>query len=94
MSLQNKEPYFTETYHKAFGHDPSSNGKVPILIDGDKTLTESDLISWYLAENYQTGTNLIPNDAFDKLRLRHFAQTHGKISGATFGFFGFGKKSQ
>ena len=56
VSLTNKDAQFTETYKKAFGHDPTSDGKVPILLDGDKTLTESDLISWYLSEKHQTGT--------------------------------------
>lgn len=52
VSLKNKEPFFTETYRKAYAHDPSSDGKVPILLHNDKILTESDLISWYLAETF------------------------------------------
>lgn len=94
VSLTNKQPFFTETYRKAFGHDPTSDGKVPILIDGDKTLTESDLISWYLAEKYQTGTPLIPEDPFEKLKLRHFTQTHNKFVGAFYGFIGYKTKSK
>jgi glutathione S-transferase len=39
VSLTNKEAFFTETYKKAFGHDASSDGKVPILIDDGKILT-------------------------------------------------------
>lgn len=52
ISLTNMQPSYTETYHKAFAHDPSSEGKVPVLIDDNHTLAESDLISWYLAEKY------------------------------------------
>ena len=35
VSLKKKEPFFTETYKKALGSDPTSDGKVPILVDGD-----------------------------------------------------------
>lgn len=38
-SIIKKESWFTETYKKAFGHDPSSDGKVPVLIHGDNILT-------------------------------------------------------
>lgn len=93
MSLKNKEPFFTETYLKAFGHDPLSNGKVPILIEGDRILTESDLISWYVAENYETGTQLIPENAYDRLRLRWFVAHNGKVTGSFSSFFGWGKKT-
>ena len=39
VSLTQKEPQFTEIYKKAFGNDPNSTGKVPVLIHGDNILT-------------------------------------------------------
>ena len=38
-SLKNKQSFFTEAYGKALGHDPNSNGKVPVLRHGDQYLT-------------------------------------------------------
>lgn len=37
---------------------------------------------------------MIPEDAYDRLRLRWFVQTHGKFVGAFYGFIGFNKKSK
>jgi hypothetical protein len=54
--LTKKPAEFTQIYRKAYGNDPKSDGKVPILIHGDKIFAESDLISWYVAEEFQTGT--------------------------------------
>lgn len=94
VSLTDKEPFFTETYLRAFAHDPTSNGKVPILVEGDRILTESDLICWYLSEKYDTGSQLIPADPFDRARLRHFIQSNGKVIGMFYGFKGYNKKSK
>ena len=52
VKLREKDPYFTENYHRALGHNPKSNGKVPIIVDGDVTLAESEIICYYLAEKY------------------------------------------
>jgi glutathione S-transferase len=38
VSLKDKEEYFKETYKKSFPNDPNSDGKVPILIDGETVL--------------------------------------------------------
>jgi len=95
VSLKDKEPYFTETYHKAYAHDPSSDGKVPILIHGDHILAESDLISWYLAETFSSGTELVPKDTFERAKLRHFiAEYPGKVIGGFYGFKDFHTKSK
>ncbi len=32
VNLKDKEPFFTETYLKAIGHDPNSTGKAPTII--------------------------------------------------------------
>lgn len=79
----NKEAWFKEAYANAFGRDPNADGKVPIIIHGDKTITESDLISWYLAETFPTGTQLIPTDTFQRLKMRRFIQeVPGKLIAA------------
>jgi glutathione S-transferase len=54
---------------------------------------ESDLISWYLAEKYKSGMELIPDDAYDRLRMRWIIQENGKFIGLFYGFKGFKSKS-
>lgn len=39
VSLTQKESWFTEIYKKAFGSDPNSDGKVPVIIHNDIILT-------------------------------------------------------
>jgi glutathione S-transferase len=93
VSLKNKEPYFTEIYHKAYAHDPSSDGKVPILIHGNNILAESDLVSWYISETFSTGTELIPKDIFQRAKMRHFiAEYPSKVIGGFYGFMGYHSK--
>jgi glutathione S-transferase len=70
VSLGEKGSFFANTYHKALGHDPKSDGKVPILIHGDRILTESEPVCWYLAESFSSGSSLIPNDPFERARMR------------------------
>jgi hypothetical protein len=41
VSLGEKGEFFEQTYRKALGNDPKSDGKVPILIHGQHCLTES-----------------------------------------------------
>ena len=50
--LQNKPAWFSEEYAKALGADPTSDGKVPILIDGDFHLAESAPICAYLLQKF------------------------------------------
>ena len=40
VSLKDKET-FTQAYHKVFGADRNSMGRVPILVDGDEIFCES-----------------------------------------------------
>ena len=40
-----KSPFFTETYRSALGADITSDGKVPVLVDGDTVLTESAVVA-------------------------------------------------
>jgi glutathione S-transferase len=68
---------------------------VPVLIHGNKTIAESDLISWYLAESFPTGTSLIPEDPFERLRVRRFIQeVPGKLISAFYSTMHFSTKSQ
>lgn len=39
VNLVEKEAWFTETYRRAYAHDPTSDGKVPVLIHNDQVLT-------------------------------------------------------
>lgn len=59
LSYQRKEvpifagdPYLKEIYSKAEGHDPSSDGKVPVLVDNGFILAESGLIVDFLVKKY------------------------------------------
>jgi glutathione S-transferase len=49
LGEQTKTKFFSEAYGRALGGDPSSNGKVPVLIHGDRYITESQLVCWYMA---------------------------------------------
>ena len=40
VSLKDKET-FTQAYHKVFGADRNSMGRVPILVNGDEIFCES-----------------------------------------------------
>ena len=42
------------------------------MVHGDRVICESDLVSWYIAESFQTGTKLIPDDSFYILKMRRF----------------------
>jgi glutathione S-transferase len=46
-------------------------GKIPVLVDGDLTLTESVAICVYLAEKYRE-RDLIPNDPRERARLNQW----------------------
>ena len=95
VSLKEKEPFFTETYLKAYGADQSSTGKVPILIDGEDIFCESDLIAWYVAEKFKTGNELIPSDHALRLKVRWFGSSLAtKVFSAFYSFIGYLKKSE
>ncbi len=41
------------------------NGRIPVLVDGDRALAESDAILWYLAE----GTAYLPDDRWQRAEV-------------------------
>jgi glutathione S-transferase len=49
ISPGQKEPWFTALYKTALGADESSDGKVPVIVDGDFVLSESAVITEYVA---------------------------------------------
>ena len=51
-----------ETRTPEFLRDISANGRIPVLQDGDRLLTESNAICFYLA----TGSALIPDGQYDQ----------------------------
>lgn len=51
-------------------------GRVPVLVDGDATLTQSLAILEYLDERYPEPP-LLPDDAIDRARVRALAQVVG-----------------
>ena len=70
-------------------------GKVPVLIHGDRIMAESEMISWYLAEEFKTGTDLIPKDTLQRARVRYFTQIYPpKLYSSFHGFLTFHKKSE
>ncbi len=50
-------------------HNP--HGKVPVLVDDDFALPESDAILWYLAEKYPAAA-LLPGDLRERARVRQW----------------------
>jgi glutathione S-transferase len=43
-----KEPHFTETYQRSLGANEGSDGKVPVIVDGDFALCESTPVAAYI----------------------------------------------
>ena len=49
---------------------------MPVLIHGDRYLTESELVCWYLAESFSSGSKLIPEDPLKKMEMRIWISQH------------------
>jgi glutathione S-transferase len=45
VDIDNKSQEFADVYSKAYGRNPNNKGMVPILVYGDLTIAESDLVS-------------------------------------------------
>jgi len=75
-----------ETRTPEFLRDINANGRIPVLQDGDRLLTESNAICFYLAN----GSKLIPDGHFDQadmLRWMFWEQYNHEPSIATLRFW-------
>src|SRR5262245_7887685 len=75
-----------ETRTPEFLRDVSANGRIPVLQDGDRFLTESNAICFYLAN----GSKLIPDGHFDQadmLRWMFWEQYNHEPNIATLRFW-------
>jgi len=75
-----------ETRTPEFLRDVNANGRIPVLQDGDRFLTESNAICYYLAN----GSNLIPDghyDQADMLRWMFWEQYNHEPNIATMRFW-------
>lgn len=72
VDLQNKPKHFKDLY-ASIHPDPTAAAKVPIIIDGDNQLIESNVVSEYLDAQYKsTGTKLFPEDPLQLAKVRWF----------------------
>jgi len=95
VDIYNKSEEFKKVYSKAYGRNPDNVGMVPVLVYGDLTIAESDLISEFIIDEFKTGSELIPRDNFDKVRMRRFINSVvPKLISNFYGFFQFNKKNE
>lgn len=92
----NKTEFFKETYAKALGKVPGKDGVVPVLIDNGLILSESEPITWYVAEKFaQEGNSLLPGNHAERFKMRLFIEEFIKKIIALQGkLFGWSKKSE
>jgi len=73
VDLATKPSEFIELYHSIIT-DKTAKEAVPVFVDGKTRLVESDIISEYLARQYNTGTPLLPPDAASQALVQLFIQ--------------------
>lgn len=84
VDLNDKPAHFVELY-ASIHPDPAAAAKVPILIDGDTQLIESQLVVEYLDAQYSSGTQLVPSDPATAARAKLFVEVfNGAVTGPTF----------
>lgn len=94
VSLKEKEEFFRNTYREGYASDKNSDGKVPILIDGDLILCESDLIIEYIEKKYtDTGIKLHPEDPLKYVKMRNFINQTSKLIGDFYSFMRWADKN-
>lgn len=75
-----KPQWFTDAYLRALGADMTSNGKVPVLQDGDFYLTESAVVADNVAAKYASNVNLLPTTPRERAEIAIFnEQVLGKV---------------
>lgn len=70
LGQDTKTKFFMDAYSRSLGRDVSSQGKVPVLIHKGKYMAESELVCWYMAETFATGSELIPKDTYQRAKMR------------------------
>jgi glutathione S-transferase len=86
LERRNYDIMHGETRTPEFLRDVNANGRIPVLQDGDRFLTESNAICFYLAN----GTKLIPDghyDQADMLRWMFWEQYNHEPNIATLRFW-------
>jgi glutathione S-transferase len=75
VDLNNKSEDFVAVY-QTISPDPDAPAKVPILLDGDTHLIESQIIVEYLATKYrEIGTDILPADPAQLAKAKLFIDT-------------------
>lgn len=86
-----KPAWFTEVYQKSLGAAPGSDGKVPVLVEGEYDapsliLAESSIIAEYVAEKYGPQSGLLPATPFERAETALFlSQNLGAYTSAFYG---------
>ncbi|DBB04187.1 hypothetical protein WJX77_003384 [Trebouxia sp. C0004] len=74
VNLKDKPKYFTDLY-ASINPDPTARAKVPLLIDGDKHIVESNLVAEYLDYAYpDLGPKLFPTEPLKLFKVRWFVE--------------------
>lgn len=93
--MNNKSQDLKDAYSKAVGRTPGRDGAVPVLVDEQTILTDSEPVVWYIAEKYHNhGNKLIPDDHAERFKMRLFIEDFSKKIGPLLSkFFWWNKKS-
>lgn len=80
-SLMDKPEWFTEIYRKALGADQSSDGKVPVLQDGDNVITESSHVARYIDQKARAEgrPSLTPANPVASVESEMFGELAGSV---------------
>ena len=71
-----------ESYSKAVGRSPTVDGAVPVIIDEDAYLNDSEPIVWYVAEKFHNeGNKLSPDDHVERFKMRIFIEEFSRKIG-------------
>ncbi|DBB07593.1 TPA: hypothetical protein ACH3X3_009034 [Trebouxia sp. C0006] len=74
IDLKDKPKYFSDLY-ASINPDPTARAKVPLLIDGDERIVESNLVAEYLDNTFpESGPKLFPTDPLKLFKVRWFVE--------------------
>lgn len=85
IDLKNKPKHFTELY-ASINPDSTARAKVPLIVDGDNVVVESNLVAEFLDNSYpESGPKLFPLSPVKLFKVRWFVDTFSdKFSGNLF----------